>query len=415
VLRILKYFRVGKLLYLVLLCTGLFFALPVSFKVSAVSEKISVDEIPDPNISELISYLNDDRVSYGLPPLKGDPALTRAAYAKAMDMVEKDYWDHDGPNGETAWQFIVAEGYDYMYVGENLAKGFYDPVDIESEWMKSPNHKAALLEPNFKDVGIGFMRGEIGGEETIIVVEFFGIRKSEFSGTLLPSVINKNNSISSPLITSPKNKSYFNSLDVDINAFVPIGDQVRLFSNNQFITEFPRPSSDLKITASVFDYKNIIYLVSKAKVKENFLMSNPSNKIYVTVDTAKPNIQNIRIQTVKSQDWLELHIQSKEDLSRVLYRLDIDEGILNRINANSFVIRFRLGDFKSKNIKLFFADLAGNVTSENYIFPLEFVNLQNSTFPVSFATDSIVLSIGLWICTASLFTPLIYSTRTKII
>jgi len=133
-----------------------------------------IQALADISSQELLKYTNEKRVENGLPPLLLNQELENAAYAKAQDMFANDYWAHNSPDGTTPWYFIKNAGYDYVYAGENLAKGFTDSKDVVSAWMASPSHKENLLSENFKDVGFAVKAGKLGGEETFLVVQEFG-------------------------------------------------------------------------------------------------------------------------------------------------------------------------------------------------------------------------------------------------
>ena len=68
-------------------------------------------------------------------------------------------------------------GYRWTWVAENLAWGSGSlgrPYAIFSEWMRSPGHRANILSPGFRDLGIAVRRGSFSGSSTayVWVVEF---------------------------------------------------------------------------------------------------------------------------------------------------------------------------------------------------------------------------------------------------
>ena len=103
--------------------------------------------------------------------------MSEAASQKAADMFAKNYWAHNSPNGTTPWVFIKSSGYDYLYAGENLARGFTSSTDVIDAWMQSPGHRENMLSPNYKDIGLAVVPGTLTGDETILVVEMFGNRR----------------------------------------------------------------------------------------------------------------------------------------------------------------------------------------------------------------------------------------------
>jgi hypothetical protein len=95
----------------------------------------------------------------------------------------EQHWDHFGPNGETPWQFIRAEGYNYVYAGENLAKGFQTAEGVHEAWMASPTHAANIMSGNYKDIGVAVVQGVLLGKQTTLVVQMFGNLTTNVAGT----------------------------------------------------------------------------------------------------------------------------------------------------------------------------------------------------------------------------------------
>ncbi len=130
----------------------------------------------DISSQKLLLLANQKRQENKLPPLSLNPELSLAARNKADDMFSKDYWAHNSPDGKTPWIFIEDAGYNYVYAGENLARGFNTDTDVTNAWMASPSHRANILSPNYTDVGFAVITGKLNGEETVLVVEEFGGR-----------------------------------------------------------------------------------------------------------------------------------------------------------------------------------------------------------------------------------------------
>jgi len=128
----------------------------------------------DISSEQLLSLTNKERQNAGVGSLVINDKLSQAAGEKANDMFEYDYWAHNSPSGKTPWVFIKSAGYNYVYAGENLARGFTTPGDVISAWMASPDHRANMLSSNYQDVGFAIKVGKLNGEETVLVVEEFG-------------------------------------------------------------------------------------------------------------------------------------------------------------------------------------------------------------------------------------------------
>ena len=74
-------------------------------------------------------------------------------------MARRKYFEHRDPDGEQPDARIVHQGYPPILVGENLAWGELEqstPANIVSLWMKSPGHRANILEAGYREIGLGF-------------------------------------------------------------------------------------------------------------------------------------------------------------------------------------------------------------------------------------------------------------------
>jgi uncharacterized protein YkwD len=115
-----------------------------------------------------LCLVNRERVSHGAPPLADDAPLDIAASAHSREMVERDYFDHVSPSGSTAAQRILGAGYDStlglpgrghrLRLAENIATAggrLATPASIVASWMRSPGHRANILDPGLRASGIG--------------------------------------------------------------------------------------------------------------------------------------------------------------------------------------------------------------------------------------------------------------------
>lgn len=122
----------------------------------------------------LVNLTNQERKSLGLGELRSDPLLDQAAALKAQDMLNFDYFSHNSPEGKTPWYWIKLSGYNYQKAGENLAIGFVDGEEVMQAWEDSPSHFANLINPGYKEIGIGVARGDFQGQQITVVVQMFG-------------------------------------------------------------------------------------------------------------------------------------------------------------------------------------------------------------------------------------------------
>ena len=126
----------------------------------------------------LIELTNTERAKSGLAAVSENSTLNQAAYAKAKNMFEENYWAHFAPSGKTPWDFILGVGYKFSYAGENLAKNFSTSEEVVGAWMNSPSHKDNLLSSKYKEIGIAVVDGILDGQQTTLVVQMFGSSSS---------------------------------------------------------------------------------------------------------------------------------------------------------------------------------------------------------------------------------------------
>jgi uncharacterized protein YkwD len=125
----------------------------------------------------LVALANENREEISLESLTVNPLLEEAARLKAEDMAANGYFAHFGPDGSAPWDWIGKTGYQYAYAGENLAVDFTDSDDVDRAWMKSPTHRANILNARFTEIGIATASGTYKGKETVFVVQMFGTPK----------------------------------------------------------------------------------------------------------------------------------------------------------------------------------------------------------------------------------------------
>lgn len=124
--------------------------------------------------SALVGFANEARFADGALALKTNPILEEAARMKAEDMIKKNYFAHVSPEGLSPWYWLMQAGYNFSVAGENLAIDFSDSKDVADAWLKSPGHRANILNKKFTEIGIATSKGIFNGHETVFVVQFFG-------------------------------------------------------------------------------------------------------------------------------------------------------------------------------------------------------------------------------------------------
>jgi uncharacterized protein YkwD len=110
-----------------------------------------------PEVREAVRCLLDiQRHKFALPALRRNGKLNRSAQTWTNVMVDDRAFSH----GADFASRISAVGFDWSQVGENIATGFRTPAGVVRAWMASTGHCQNILNPMFREIGIGVDLGE---------------------------------------------------------------------------------------------------------------------------------------------------------------------------------------------------------------------------------------------------------------
>jgi uncharacterized protein YkwD len=118
------------------------------------------------------SAINSVRSDHGLSTLEERAALVESAREHSADMLANRYFAH----GANWWKRLVEAGAPGPHLGENLgwcALQFCPgatPERLIRMWLASPEHRATLLNPAFRHLGVGISIGPFRGWRTAAVV-----------------------------------------------------------------------------------------------------------------------------------------------------------------------------------------------------------------------------------------------------
>jgi uncharacterized protein YkwD len=104
---------------------------------------------------QVVTLVNQQRATAGCKALTVDSRLTTAARGHSQDMANRDYFDHNTPEGVTPWTRITNAGYHFSAAAENIAAGQTTPASVMNAWMNSPGHRANILNCNLRNIGVG--------------------------------------------------------------------------------------------------------------------------------------------------------------------------------------------------------------------------------------------------------------------
>ena len=114
---------------------------------------------------QLLHYTNIERARAGVPLLELCPALSMAARFKAEEMAELRYFAHVSPV-YGAPQNISLELFGIEdFRSENLTRRVIRQrvaFDLVQSWLGSPGHRANMLDPNHRYLGVGIVENVMG-------------------------------------------------------------------------------------------------------------------------------------------------------------------------------------------------------------------------------------------------------------
>lgn len=105
---------------------------------------------------ELFDATNRERTAHGLPALRWNDALALAARKHANEMAHKDALSHQFPGEPSLPSRVKQAGAHFIWLSENVALGPNTSL-IHAEFVKSPRHRANILDTDMNVMGIGIV------------------------------------------------------------------------------------------------------------------------------------------------------------------------------------------------------------------------------------------------------------------
>ncbi|HEV8580620.1 MAG TPA: CAP domain-containing protein [Thermoanaerobaculia bacterium] len=126
--------------------------------------------------AEVLARVNEARIKAGIAPLRANSRLDRAAQRHAEGMLARGYFAHQSPEGKTVRERAREADYDWRAIGENLAEGQFSADEVVDNWLHSPDHRRNILDPGFKEMGLGVARGRDGRRYRVLWAQVLGAR-----------------------------------------------------------------------------------------------------------------------------------------------------------------------------------------------------------------------------------------------
>jgi uncharacterized protein YkwD len=100
--------------------------------------------ITDQTTQQMVDECNRYRQQHGLSPLTPCPNLMQSANTHSYNMRHSYGFRHGGTSG---------------WMAENIASGQPSPQAVTSTWYNSSGHRANMLSPNYRYIGVGHYNG----------------------------------------------------------------------------------------------------------------------------------------------------------------------------------------------------------------------------------------------------------------
>jgi uncharacterized protein YkwD len=130
---------------------------------------VSTSAVPVGPAGEVFALVNQARAQARVcgtqsfaaaPALVWDDRLGKAAQGHSTDMAVNNYFSHTSLDGRTFVDRVKAQGYtSFSSLGENIAAGQPTAAQVVNAWLKSPGHCKNIMNPKFRDLGVGHATG----------------------------------------------------------------------------------------------------------------------------------------------------------------------------------------------------------------------------------------------------------------
>ena len=103
--------------------------------------------------------------------LNWNTTLLQAAKLHATDMATNNYFSHTGQDGRSPDQRVLAAGYSYARMGENIAAGQTSVEAAVAAWIGSASHCQNMMTPDLKDIAVACVRNDASSYRIYWVME----------------------------------------------------------------------------------------------------------------------------------------------------------------------------------------------------------------------------------------------------
>lgn len=246
-------------------------------------------------VPALLRLTNAERAKSGLPLLRENPQLMRAAAMKGEHMLRHDYFEHTSPDGLTPWVWFDRAGYSYRYAGENLAIDFTEAEDIVTAWLRSPGHRRNLLADRYEETGLAVVTGEFHGRTATIIVHLFGTSSVPRAAASPPPTRALGEStaapapLPAPTLLEPSSGTVVSRRSARVSGTAPKGSTVTVLLDAAVVGTFEAPEGSFRGTITISEGEERLALL-RATATLGATESALSVARRIQIDTKAPEL-----------------------------------------------------------------------------------------------------------------------------
>ncbi len=127
------------------------------------------------DVETYIRLLNEKRKAAGVSELTYQKKLEKSADLRGRVMLEyNDFSFEATKSGLTMKRYLREVGYSNIVTGEAPTQGYYEAAELLENQFAFPESSTFLLDPDYQEIGISEVQGEINGCPTQVIVQHLG-------------------------------------------------------------------------------------------------------------------------------------------------------------------------------------------------------------------------------------------------
>lgn len=124
------------------------------------------------NVSRYVELVNERRLAAKLKPLKFNQKLEQSTLLRGRAMLKANDLSFEATkSGYTIKKAVAEAGYWNPILAESFVQGYYEAEELIESTFEQSKSKDFLLNPQFQDIGLSQVEGELNGCPTQIVIQ----------------------------------------------------------------------------------------------------------------------------------------------------------------------------------------------------------------------------------------------------